>query len=223
MAVTFDDALDACPLVAILRGIEPEQAEAVGQALLDAGLRIIEVPLNSPHPAESIRRLQSAFGDKAVIGAGTVLTREDVELVAAIGGRLIVSPHFDADVVRSTIERGLTSLPGVMTPSELFAARALGAQAVKLFPAEMIPPQAVKALRAVVPRAQKLLPVGGITPDNIAAYRAAGADGFGIGSALYAPGRSADDVGERARLFMRALRTDVRNQRSEDRDPTSDI
>ncbi len=207
MAVTFDDALDACPLIAILRGIRPEEAQAIGQALLDAGLRIIEVPLNSPHPTESIRRLQSAFGDKAVIGAGTVLARDDVEAVAASGGTLIVSPHFDADVVRSAIEHGLTPLPGVMTPSELFAARALGAQAVKLFPAEMIPPQAVKALRAVVPRKQRLLPVGGVTSDNIPAYRDAGADGFGIGSALYAPGRSAADVAARARAFVRAVRS----------------
>lgn len=207
MAVTFDDALEACPLIAILRGIEPHEAEAVGQALFDAGLRIIEVPLNSPHPTESIRRLQSAFGGEAVIGAGTVLTREDVDRVAASGGTLIVSPNFDAGVVRSAIERGLTPLPGVMTPSELFAARALGAQAVKLFPAEMIPPQAVKALRAVVPREQKLLPVGGVTPSNIPAYRDAGADGFGIGSALYAAGRSAADVAERAHAFMRAVRS----------------
>lgn len=204
MAVTFEDALAACPLVAILRGVEPEQAEMVGEALIEAGLRIIEVPLNSPRPAESIRRLQSAFGEKAVIGAGTVLTRDDVAAVAAAGGRLIVSPHFDADVVRGAIERGLTPLPGVVTPSELFAARALGARAVKLFPAEMIGPQAVKALRAVVPRDQMLLPVGGITPENIPAYCEAGANGFGIGSALYAPGRSVAEVAERARVFVAA-------------------
>ncbi len=202
--MTFDEALAACPLIAILRGVRPEEVESIGCSLVEAGFRLIETPLNSPDPIESIRRLRSAIGGTAVIGAGTVLTLEELEQVASAGGELIVSPHFDGEIVRHALARGLTPLPGVLSPSELFAARALGARAVKLFPAEIIPPQAVKALRAVVPRDQKLLVVGGVTPENISAYREAGADGFGVGSALYAPGRSAAEVGERARAFVHA-------------------
>lgn len=204
MALILDQALRTCPLIAILRGITPAEALPIGQALIDAGFRIIEVPLNSPEPFESIRRLQQQFGAQALIGAGTVLSQDEVEAVARAGGRLVVSPHFDAAVVRATVERGMAPMPGVVTPSEIFAARALGAHTVKLFPAEMIAPSVVKALRAVIPRDQKLLPVGGITPVNIPAYREAGADGFGIGSALYQSGRSANEVAQAARAFVRA-------------------
>lgn len=204
MAVTLDQALAACPLVAILRGLTPEEAESIGRALVGEGLRIIEVPLNSPRPFESIRRLAEAFGRDALIGAGTVLGEAEVEAVAQAGGRLVVSPHLDPVVVATAVARGLVPMPGVLTPSEIFAARALGATAVKLFPAEMIPPPAVKALRAVVPRDQKLLPVGGITPDRIPAYRDAGADGFGLGSALYRPGSAAHEVSASARAFVAA-------------------
>ncbi len=204
MALTLDQALRTCPLVAILRGLTPDEAVPVGQALIDAGFRIIEVPLNSPEPLDSIRRLENQFGAQALVGAGTVLSQEDVDAVARAGGRLVVSPHFDPAVVRAALTRGLVPMPGVVTPSEIFAARALGAHAVKLFPAEMIGPQVVKALRAVIPREQKLLPVGGITPVNIPAYREAGADGFGIGSALYQPGRSPAEVAQAARAFVRA-------------------
>lgn len=207
MAVSFDDALDACPLIAILRGIEPAEVVDIGDALMEAGFRIIEVPLNSPRPLQSIRRLRDAFGEHAVIGAGTVVAESEVEDIAACGGSLVVSPNFEPRIVRASIAHGMTALPGVMTPSELFAARAQGALAVKLFPAELIAPAVVKALRAVVPTDQKLLPVGGITPDNMAAYRDAGASGFGIGSALYAPGRGAAEVGERARAFARAAKS----------------
>jgi 2-dehydro-3-deoxyphosphogalactonate aldolase len=204
MAVTLDQALAACPLVAILRGLTPEEAESIGRALVGAGFRVIEVPLNSPRALESIRRLAEAFGRDALIGAGTVLSEAEVEAVAQAGGRLVVSPHLDPVVVGTAVARGLVPMPGVVTPSEIFAARALGATAVKLFPAEMIPPQAVKALRAVVPRDQKLLPVGGLTPERIPAYRDAGADGFGLGSALYRPGSVAQEVAASARAFVAA-------------------
>lgn len=207
MAVSFDAAFKECPLVAVLRGLTPREAVEIGAALVDAGFRIMEVPLNSPQPFDSIRLLQDTFGDDALIGAGTVLSAAQVEQVARAGGRLIVSPHFDADVVRMSVAQGLTPLPGAATPTEVFAAQAAGANAIKLFPAEMITPQAVRALRAVVPRTLKLLAVGGITPELIPAYMEAGADGFGTGSALYAPGRDAHAVGERARAFVAAVRS----------------
>lgn len=204
MALTLDSSLARCPLVAILRGITPAEAPVIGRVLVDAGFRIIEVPLNSPEPFESIRLLHRDFGAHALIGAGTVLTPADVERVEAAGGRLVVSPHCDPAIVQASLARGLEPLPGVTTPSELFAARAAGATAVKLFPAELMGPQIVKALRAVVPREMKLLPVGGVTPGSIGPYRTAGADGFGIGSALFAPARSASDVGARARALVAA-------------------
>ena len=196
-------ALEDLPLVAILRGITPDEADAVGDALWNANWRIFEVPLNSPEPLESIGRLARRFPG-AVVGAGTVRTEEEVRLVHAAGGRLIVSPHFDARVVRAATWSGMVCLPGVMTPSEAFAAIEAGAHGLKLFPAEMIPPAAVKALRAVLPPALPLLPVGGIAPAGMRAYLAAGANGFGIGSALYKPGSSAEEVARCARAFADA-------------------
>jgi len=191
------------PLVAILRGIRPDQAVAVGAALVEAGWGLIEVPLNSPAPLESIAALARAFPN-AVIGAGTVLDAAAVRAVYAAGGRMVVAPNFDAAVMRESVALGMASLPGVLSASEAFAALGAGATALKLFPAEMIPPAAVKALRAVLDPAVQLLPVGGIGLDNWQAYRAVGASGFGIGSSLYRPGQSAESVREQARRWVAA-------------------
>jgi len=203
LADTWRAAVEQLPLVAILRGIAPTEALAVGEALVDAGWRLLEVPLNSPQPLRSIELLASRF-PQALVGAGTVRSADEVRQVQAAGGRLVVSPHFDARVVECTRDLGMLSLPGVTTPSEAFAALAAGASALKLFPAEMIPPAAVKALRAVLPADVLLMPVGGIAPVTMAGYRAAGANGFGIGSALYKPGMTAEAVGQAARTFADA-------------------
>jgi 2-dehydro-3-deoxyphosphogalactonate aldolase len=202
---TFRAFFDPCPLIAIIRGVEPEEAEAIGEALYDAGIRIIEVPLNSPRPLESIRRLAARFGDDALIGAGTVLKPDDVAKVAEAGGRIIVAPNTDADVIAATVRAGMVSAPGYFTPSEAFAALDAGAHVLKLFPAEAAPPIVVKAQRAVLPKAVPLVVVGGVTPDKMAAYRAAGADGFGLGGALYRPGQGAEEVAAQARAFVAAL------------------
>jgi 2-dehydro-3-deoxyphosphogalactonate aldolase len=203
LAAAWKGALDSLPLVAILRGITPAEVEAVGDVLWQAGWRLLEVPLNSPEPVQSIQRLARRFPD-ALVGCGTVRTADEVERVHDAGGRLVVSPHFDARVVEAAVRLGMVSLPGVMTPSEAFAALDCGATALKLFPAEMVPPAAVKALRAVLPPDVVLLPVGGIAPAGMAAYRAAGAGGFGIGSALYKPGMDAHAVAASARAFADA-------------------
>lgn len=201
----FARAFAECPLVAILRGIAPAEAESVGDALVDAGFRLIEVPLNSPDPLDSIGRLARHIGDKALVGAGTVLDPADVDRIAEVGGRLIVSPNTDTGVIAATVGAGLISAPGYFTPSEAFAAIRAGAHAIKLFPAEAASPAVVKAQRAVLPRHVPLIVVGGITPEAMSPYLAAGADGFGLGGALYRPGMSADEVGARARAFVAAL------------------
>lgn len=201
----FARAFAECPLVAILRGIAPAEAESVGDALVDAGFRLIEVPLNSPDPLDSIGRLARHIGDKALVGAGTVLDPADVDRIAEVGGRLIVSPNTDTGVIAATVGAGLISAPGYFTPSEAFAAIRAGAHAIKLFPAEAASPALVKAQRAVLPRHVPLIVVGGITPEAMSPYLAAGADGFGLGGALYRPGMSADEVGARARAFVAAL------------------
>jgi 2-dehydro-3-deoxyphosphogalactonate aldolase len=203
LAAAWRRAVDTLPLVAILRGITPDEAEPVGDALSQAGWHLLEVPLNSPDPLQSIARLARRF-PTALVGAGTVRTADEVRQVHDAGGRLIVSPHFDARVVEAATALGMVALPGVMTPSEAFAALGCGATGLKLFPAEMIPPAAVKAMRAVLPADVLLLPVGGIAPANMAAYRAAGANGFGIGSALYRPGVDVQAVGASARAFCDA-------------------
>lgn len=199
----FDRALAALPLVAILRGLTPGDALPVGQALVDAGFRLIEVPLNSPEPLRSISILAHAF-PQAVVGAGTVLRRSDVGPVQAAGGKLVLSPNFNADVVQEARELGMACLPGVGTATEAFAALDAGATGLKLFPGEVIVPAAVKALRAVLPPGTLLMPVGGVTVANAAAYRAAGADGLGIGSAIYKPGQPAHEVAANARAFADA-------------------
>ncbi|WP_288051909.1 2-dehydro-3-deoxy-6-phosphogalactonate aldolase [Acidiphilium sp.] len=203
---TLKDHLDACPLVAILRGISPDEAEAVGEALVGAGLRIIEVPLNSPDPFESIARLARRFGDRALIGAGTVMTATDIARLAGAGGRLMVTPHADPDLVREAKRHGLLALPGFFTPAEAFALIGAGADGLKLFPAEAASPAVLKALRAVLPPALPVLPVGGVSPETMAPWRAAGAMGFGIGSGLYRPGDDAAAVREKADAFISALK-----------------
>lgn len=194
------------PLIAILRGITPEEAVPVGMALVQAGFAIIEVPLNSPEPLESIRLLSAKFGSEVLVGAGTVLSPGAVTDVARAGGRLIVMPHSDPAVVRAARAAGLACTPGVATPTEGFAALANGADALKLFPAELLGPSVVKAWRSVFPRTTALLPVGGITPDNMGNFVAAGAAGFGLGSALYRAGVSAAEVATRAQRFVASWR-----------------
>ncbi|MDH4763466.1 2-dehydro-3-deoxy-6-phosphogalactonate aldolase [Pseudomonas sp. CBMAI 2609] len=194
------------PLIAILRGVTPDEIVAVGRALYDAGFRVIEIPLNSPQPFESIRRLTAELGESCLIGAGTVLTEAQVAEVDAAGGRLIVSPNANPAVIRASKAAGLVSAPGVATPSEGFAALDAGADSLKLFPAEQLGPAVVKAWRAVFPKALALLPVGGITPDNMGPYVAAGANGFGLGSALYKPGLNAAQVSANAQAFAAGWR-----------------
>ena len=199
-------ALQALPLVAILRGINPEEVEAVADALHAEGFRVIEVPLNSPNALDSIGRLARRMPADTVVGAGTVLSVQAVADVQAAGGKLIVMPHADVAVIREAKARGLFCVPGAATPTEAFAAVGAGADAVKLFPAELVTPTVMKAMRAVLPRELRLLPVGGIAPDTMAVYVKAGAAGFGLGSALYSPGLSAAEVGQRARAFVQAWR-----------------
>ena len=196
--------LDRLPLVAILRGVTPDEVVEVGSALVDAGFAIVEVPLNSPHPLESIARLHAKFGDEILIGAGTVLSPAQVKEIAAAGGRLIVMPHGDADVVRAAKGAGLACIPGIATPTEGFAALANGADALKLFPAELLTPAVLKSMRAVFPSTARFLPVGGITPDSMASYVAAGAAGFGLGGALYRRGDEPSRVAANARDFVAA-------------------
>jgi 2-dehydro-3-deoxyphosphogalactonate aldolase len=202
----FEEALKACNLVAILRGITPAEVEAVGETLIAAGWRIIEVPLNSPEPLKSIEKLVKRFGDQAIIGAGTVLTPSQVADVAATGSRVIISPNANPEVIRATRAADMVSLPGVATPTEAFAAIEAGATGVKAFPAEAIPPFVIKAWKAVLPKEIPVLAVGGVTPENMTAYSQAGAAGFGIGSSLYKPGMDLATIGERARKFVEAMR-----------------
>lgn len=201
----FDEAFAKCPLVAILRGVRPQEVEAVGEALVAAGFAIIEVPLNSPDPLDSIARLAARFEGQALIGAGTVLRTEDVDAVQAAGGKIIIAPNANVQVIERAVARGLVSMPGIATPTEAFAALDAGAAALKLFPAEAASPAVLKAMRAVLPPAVPLLPVGGIVPNALASWRRAGAAGFGLGSALYAPGMAAEEVGRRAVEFVTAL------------------
>ncbi len=203
--MTFEDALKACNLVAILRGIKPEEAEAVGEVLIEAGWRIIEVPLNSPEPLKSIELLQKRFGDQALIGAGTVLTPAQVADVAATGAKVIISPNANVEVIKASRARDMVSLPGVATPTEAFAAIEAGATGIKAFPAEAIPPYVIKAWKAVLPKHIPVLAVGGVTPDNMTEFLQAGAAGFGIGSSIYKPGMDVASIAEKARQFITAM------------------
>lgn len=200
----FERAFSALPLVAILRGVRPSEVEPIALALYDAGFRLIEVPLNSPQALESIGLLARALPPDALLGAGTVLSVDAVRQVGEAGGRLIVMPHADTGVIRAARAAGMACVPGAATPTEAFAALHAGADAVKLFPAELVTPPVLRAMRAVLPATLKLLPVGGITPRTMAAYRRAGAAGFGLGSALYAPGLEAAAVAANARAFIDA-------------------
>lgn len=202
----LEAAMAQLPLVAILRGLTPEEAPAVGHALVEAGFSLIEVPLNSPRPFESIAALRSVLPPEVVLGAGTVLHADEIDALRIAGGELVVMPHADTTLIRAAKAAGLLCIPGVATPTEAFAARAAGADALKLFPAEALPPPVLKAWRAVLPPRLRVLPVGGVTPESLSAWRAAGAGGAGLGSALYTPGLRAAEVGSRARAFARAWR-----------------
>ena len=195
-----------CPLVAIIRGVTPDDAEGIAGALFESGIRIIEVPLNSPEPFDSIRAIAAAFGDRALVGAGTVLDPDDVAKVKEAGGRLIVSPNTDVPVIEAAVEAGLVSSPGYFTPSEAFDAILAGAHAIKLFPAEAASPGVVKAQKAVLPKDIPLIVVGGVTPESVNGWLEAGADGFGLGGGLYKPGQDVRTTLEKARAYVEAVR-----------------
>lgn len=204
--ISIEEALSACPIVAILRGLEPERAEEIGYALFDAGIRVIEVPLNSPLPFESIACLARHFGDRSVIGAGTVLTDEDVRAVAAAGGRLVVSPNTDARVIDETKSRSLISMPGFFTPTEAFQALAAGADYLKLFPGDAIQPKVVGALRAVLPPDRGIVVTGGVGLDNIATFFDVGARAVAVGSSIFKPGKPVDLIKADASALIAAWR-----------------
>lgn len=201
----FEAAFAACPLVAILRGLTPDEAPAVGEALVGAGFTLVEVPLNSPDPLRSIATLAERLAGRALVGAGTVLTPTQVGEVASAGGTLVVSPNADPAVIGATVAAGLVSLPGYQTPTEAFACLAAGATALKLFPADVATPLALRAHRAVLPPDTRVLAVGGVLPETIAGWRQAGADGFGLGSNLYRPGKAAADVARDAAAYVAAF------------------
>ena len=198
--------LAECPLVAIIRGVTPGEVEAIGEALYNAGIRIIEVPLNSPEPLDSIGRLARSFGDRALIGAGTVLDPADVERVQDVGGRVIVSPNTCVPVIEAAVGAGMVSLPGYFTPSEAFIALGAGATGLKLFPAEGATPAVLKGQKAVIPKHVPVLAVGGIAPDNMQPWIEAGAAGFGLGSGLYKPGQTPEETAAKARAYVEGAR-----------------
>jgi 2-dehydro-3-deoxyphosphogalactonate aldolase len=197
--------IDRCPLIAIVRGVTPDEAEAIGEAIRDGGIRMVEVPLNSPDPFDSISRLRARLGDDMLVGAGTVLDPADVARVRDAGGRLVVSPSTNVEVIAASVDAGLISCPGYFTPSEAFAALGAGATALKLFPAEGATPAVLNAQRAVLPKDVPIFAVGGIAPDNMRPWLDAGAEGFGLGSGLYKPGQSAADTLARARAYAAGL------------------
>jgi 2-dehydro-3-deoxyphosphogalactonate aldolase len=202
----FSRHLAQCPLIAILRGVKPEKVVEIADCLVRAGITIIEVPLNSPRPMTSIACLASQFADRAFIGAGTVRTVREVEEVADAGGRLVVSPHVDTQVIEATLKVGLVSAPGYFTPSEAFAALNVGAHILKLFPAEAASPLVLKAQRAVLPRQTPIVVVGGITPQSLLAWHEAGASGYGLGGGLYRAGQSVAETEKNAKAYYQAFR-----------------
>jgi 2-dehydro-3-deoxyphosphogalactonate aldolase len=202
----FDGYFGQCPLIAIIRGVTPGEAVEIGHALFEGGIRIIEVPLNSPDPLASIRAIASSLGDRALVGAGTVLTPEDVHRVRDSGGRIVVSPNMNPAVIRATLKAGMVSSPGIFTPSEAFAALDAGAHTLKLFPAEAASPKVMKSMRAVLPKDVPFLVVGGVTPESVPGWMDAGADGFGLGGGLYKPGQSPQETLQKARSYVEALR-----------------
>ncbi|HEY0026382.1 MAG TPA: 2-dehydro-3-deoxy-6-phosphogalactonate aldolase [Allosphingosinicella sp.] len=203
---TLRARLAECPLVAIIRGVTPDEAEAIGAALWEGGIRIVEVPLNSPDPFASIERLARSLGDRALVGAGTVLRPEQVAQVRDAGGQVIVSPNTYAPVIEAAAAAGMVSLPGYFTPSEAFDALRAGATGLKLFPAEGASPAVVKAQRAVLPKDVPLLVVGGVKPDAMQPWLGAGANGFGLGGGLYVPGQSAEETTAKARAYVAGVR-----------------
>lgn len=200
----FETALQHLPLVAILRGLTPTEAEPVAHTLYQAGFRLIEVPLNSPDPFTSIARIRQCLPDDALVGAGTVLEASDVSRLQDIGGELVVMPHADTSVISAAKALGLICMPGIVTPTEALAALKAGANALKLFPAELVTPAIMKAMRPILPKGTRLFPVGGITPDTMAPFLATGASGFGLGSALYSPGVSLAQLSRQAECFVAA-------------------
>ncbi|MGZ2411788.1 2-dehydro-3-deoxyphosphogalactonate aldolase [Sphingomonas sp. F9_3S_D5_B_2] len=198
--------LDECPLVAIIRGVTPNEADDIAAAIHEAGIRIIEVPLNSPDPLRSIERIATQYGERTLVGAGTVLRSEQVEQVRNAGGRIIVSPDTNPDVISAAAEAGLVSCPGYFTPSEAFTAIRAGAHGLKLFPAEGATPGVLKGQLAVIPKDVPVLPVGGISPDNMQPWLAAGAAGFGLGSGLYKPGQSPAETLEKSRAYVAGVK-----------------
>lgn len=202
----FRRYLGQCPLVAIIRGVTPGEAEAIGDAIYESGIRIIEVPLNSPNPLLSISRLAKRFGERVLVGAGTVLKADEVARVRDAGGRIIVSPDTNVEVIAATAAAGLVASPGYFTPSEAFAAIRAGATALKLFPAEAVTPAVLKAQLAVIPRDVPILAVGGIKPDNMRPWLDAGASGFGLGGGLYKPGQSPEETLAKARAYVAGLK-----------------
>lgn len=200
----LEDGLDACGIVAILRGVSPDEAIAMGQALFEAGVRVVEVPLNSPAPFLSIAKLAKEFAGRMIVGAGTVLTVQDVNMLKSSGGEISVSPDCNEAVIARAVELGMVPLPGVFTPTEAFSALRAGATHLKLFPAEAASPLVIKAWKAVLPRDVKIFAVGGITPENMGEWLAAGARGFGIGSSIYKPGMSVEAVHNAASTLVSA-------------------
>ncbi|NKB75817.1 MAG: 2-dehydro-3-deoxy-6-phosphogalactonate aldolase [Gammaproteobacteria bacterium] len=211
LEITWSTAIAQMPLIAILRGVQPEEAVGVGNALIEQGFKIIEVPLNSPTPFKTLKLMSERLGDRAIIGAGTVLCEADVDACVKAGCKLVIAPNFDIEVAEACSKNAVIYCPGVATPTEAFAAIKAGAHALKLFPAESITPNIVKALRAVIPPSVTMLPVGGVSPDNLGEFHKAGATGFGIGSALYQPGKTLAEITKSAKAFVTAIQTARQN------------
>ncbi|MBQ4891642.1 2-dehydro-3-deoxy-6-phosphogalactonate aldolase [Shewanella sp. UCD-FRSSP16_17] len=209
MTISLTDALKELPLVAILRGVTPEEVIAIADVLVAAGYRVIEVPLNSPNPYESIKRLSEKYGESVVIGAGTVVSKEQVDLVKEAGGRIIISPHADIDIIQYSKKLSLYSVPGFLNPTEAYAAINAGADSLKLFPADTVGPKGLKAMSVVLPKEMPILPVGGVSPSTMKAFLDAGASGFGLGSGLYKAGMSAEQTKQNALSYVEGYQAAV--------------